>query len=214
MKWALSAALLLLPSLSFEMQLSDTAVREAYFLGQRNDQKTSDFLKLYAKSFPLPDKGPYISEIHLLTPFAQVLVNSSQHSTGYSAQQAVADYHRHGDTLLLEIRIEFTQTYTYDNGVRNLNDVARELNRQLTPEDFWQAFHFALSQRGKSFGPHDARSTPNYGSGPSDSGPSLRGAIVWLEFDAAPCESQTAQAEAITPDGQHITTSFDLAKLR
>ena len=103
MKWALSAALLLLPSLSFEMQLSDTAVREAYFLGQRNDQKTSDFLKLYAKSFPLPGK---------------------------------------------------------------------------------------------------------------DSGPSLRGAIVRLEFDAVPFESQTAQVEAITPDGQHITISFDLAKLR
>jgi len=53
---------------AFEFPLSDIAICDAYFLGQRNDQKTSDFLKLYTHSFPLPEKGPYISEIHRLTP--------------------------------------------------------------------------------------------------------------------------------------------------
>jgi hypothetical protein len=62
--------------------------------------------------------------IHLLTPYAQVVVNSSQHSTGYSAQQALADYYRRGDTLLLQVRIEFTQTCTCDDTVRTANDVA------------------------------------------------------------------------------------------
>src|SRR5580765_2702694 len=106
------------PVPAFESPLSDSAVREAYFLGQRNDQKTSDLLKLYTRSFPLSDKGPYISEIHLLTPYAQVVATSSQHSTGYSAQQAAADYHGRGDTLLLQVRIEFTVTYTYEDAVR------------------------------------------------------------------------------------------------
>src|SRR5205823_8474915 len=111
-----------------EFPLSDTSIREAYFLGQRNDQKTSDFLKLYAKFLPLPQKGPYVSEIHLLTPYAQIVADSSRHSVGYSAQQAAADYHGRGDTILLQVRIEFTVTYTYDDAVRTANDTAGELN--------------------------------------------------------------------------------------
>ena len=102
-----STLMLCQPLCAFQTTLSDTAVREAYFLGQRHDQKTSDFLKLYAHAFPLPEKGPYISEIHLLSPYAQVVSNSSQHSTGYSAQQAAADYRSRGDTLLVKVRIEF-----------------------------------------------------------------------------------------------------------
>ena len=212
MKWALAAAFLLL-----EIPLSDTAVREAYFLGQRNDQKTSDFLKLYTRSFPLPDQGPYISETRLLTPYAQVVANSSQHSTGYSAQQALADYRRRGDTLLVQVRIEFTPTYTYDDAVRTANDTARELNRHLDPEDFWQAFRFTLSQNDQYFEPRDIRSDPIYVSSyPSDLGPSLRGVLVWLEFDAAPFESESApvQVEVVPLDSNHVVATFDLAKLR
>src|SRR6266852_3475527 len=81
------------PASAFLIPLSDTAVRQAYFLGQRNDQKTADLFKLYTVSLPLPDKGPHVSEIRLLTPYAQVVFNSAQHSVGYSAQQAAADYH-------------------------------------------------------------------------------------------------------------------------
>ena len=142
---------------AFEIPLTDIAVREAYFLGQRNDQKTADFLKLYTRSLPLPDKGPYVSEIHLLTPYAQVVTNSSQHSTGYSAQQAAADYRGRGDTFLLQVRIEFTATYTYDDAVRTAGDTASELNRHLYPEDFWQAFRFTLSQNDQAFEPSDVR---------------------------------------------------------
>lgn len=215
---ALFATLLLLsqPVAAFEIPLSENAVRDAYFLGQRNDQKTAEFLNLYTRSLPLPDKGPYVSEIHLLTPFAQVVTISSQHSVGYSAQQAATDYHGRGDALLLQVRIEFTVTYSYNDAVRTANNLASELNRRLDPEDFWQAFRFTLSQDAKYFEPREIRSDPIYGSAsPSDRGPTLRGAIVWLEFDAAQFDdSLAAQVEVVTPEAQHVTTNFDLAKLR
>jgi hypothetical protein len=214
---AVFAALLVLPqqTVAFEIPLTDIAVREAYFLGQRNDQKTTDFLKLYTRSLPLPDKGPYVSEIHLLTPYAQVVTNSSQHSTGYSAQQAAADYHGRGDTFLLQVRIEFTATYTYDDAVRTADDIAGELNRHLYPEDFWRAFRFTLSQDDQVFEPSDVRADPIYGSSsPGDASSTLRGTIVWLEFDADRFEAQPAQVEVVTPAGQHVTAKFDLAKLR
>ena len=198
-----------------ELPLSDTAIRDAYFLGQRNDQKTSDFLKLYSHSFPLPDKGPYISEIRLLTPYAQIVSDSSRHSIGYSAQQAAADYHGRGDTLLLQVRIELTPTYTYDDAVRAANDTAGELNRQLYPEDFWQAFQFKVFQEEKAFEPRAISADPIEGAAsPSDRGPTLRGAIVSLEFEAESVESGIVQIEITAPTGQHVITKFDLSKLR
>jgi len=215
--WALFAALLLLPQqvAAFEVPLSDIAVREAYFLGQRNDQKTADFLKLYTRSLPLPDKGPYVSEIHLLTPYAQVVTTSGQHSAGYSAQQAAADYHGRGDTLLLQVRIEFTATYTYGDAVRTANDIAGELNRHLYPEDFWQAFRFALSQNDQALEPSEVHADPIYGSSsPADASSTLRGTVVSLEFDANQCESQPAQVKVVTPASQHVSAKFDLARLQ
>jgi hypothetical protein len=198
-----------------EFPLSDIAIRDAYFLGQRNDQKTSEFLKLYTHSLPLPDKGPYISEIHLFTPYAQIVSDSSRHSVGYSAQQAAADYHGRGDTLLLQIRIELTPTYTYEDAVRTADDTAVEPNRQLYPEDFWQAFQFRLSLDEKLFGPRAISANPIEGAGsPSDRGPTLRGAMVSLEFEAEPVEPGIAQVEVTAPTGQQVTSKFDLSKLR
>jgi len=213
----LLAVLLLFPRNlpAVEFPLSDIAIRDAYFLGERNDQKTSEFLKLYTRTVPLPDKGPYISEIHLLTPYAQIVSDSSRHSVGYSAQQAAADYHGRGDTLLLQVRIELTPTYTYDDAARTANDTAAELNRQLYPEDFWQAFQFKLSQNEKTFEPRAVSSDPIEGAAsPSDRGPTLRGAIVSLEFEAEPFEPGLVQVEVIAPTGQKVTSKFDLSTLR
>jgi hypothetical protein len=203
------------PASAFEIPLSDTAIREAYFLGQRNDQKTLDFLKSYTRTLSLPDSGPYISEIHLLTPYSQVVTNSSQHTSGYSAQQAAADYHGRGDTLLVQIRIELTLTYTYDDAVRTANDFAGELNRHLDPEDFWRAFQFNLAQNGQRFEPLDGYADPIYGtSSPRDASATLRGVIVWLVFDASKVESLPAEVEVVTPAAQHVAAKFDLTKLR
>lgn len=203
------------PLPAFESPLSESAVREAYFLGQRNDQKTADLLKLYTASLPLPDKGPYVSEIHLLTPYAQVVALSSQKTVGYSAQQAAVDYHGRGDTLLLQIRIEFTNTFTYDDAVRTARDTGQELNRYLEPEDFWRAFRFSLSQSGKSFEPREVRADPLYiTSSQRDSWETLSGAIVWLEFEASQLESQPVNVEVLTPAAEKLSANFDLAALR
>src|SRR5258708_19616337 len=133
------------PLFAFSTPLSEEAIRQAYFLGQRNDQKTSDFLKLYTHSFPLPDKGPYISEIHLLTPYAQIVSESSRHSVGYSAQQAAADYHGRGHTLLLQVRIQLTLPYTYDAPVPTPTHTPPDLNLPLYPEHFLPPLHFTYS---------------------------------------------------------------------
>src|ERR1700732_3100874 len=89
----LAAALLLSPSsFAFDTPLSDQAVREAYFLGQRGDETMATFLNKYTKLLKAPKTGPDIASVTVLTPFALLVQQSSQHSSGYSAQQAAIDH--------------------------------------------------------------------------------------------------------------------------
>jgi len=54
----LAFVLALPPLLAYDTDLSDTAVREAYFLGQRNDEKTRAFFEPYTRHLPLPNPAP------------------------------------------------------------------------------------------------------------------------------------------------------------
>jgi hypothetical protein len=86
------AALLLAPSLfAFDSPLSDQAVREAYFLGQRHDESMATLLNKYTKLLPPPDAGPHISSVTFLTPFA-LLVQQASQRVNYSAQQAAKEH--------------------------------------------------------------------------------------------------------------------------
>src|SRR5216683_5363374 len=88
----LAAALLLAPAtFAFDSSLSDQAVREAYFLGQRRDEKTAEFLEKYRRHLSVPESGPWISTVEFFTPYAE-MVELSQRSLNYSAQTAAKDY--------------------------------------------------------------------------------------------------------------------------
>ena len=65
-------------SAAYENPLDPISVREAYFLGQRNDDKLAEFLAQYVKRLPLPKQGPHIAEIELRTPYEQVVLRSHQ----------------------------------------------------------------------------------------------------------------------------------------
>jgi len=144
-----------IPSFGFDTELSDTAVREAYFLGQRHDDKSRTFLAGYSRHLPLPKNGPYVSEIRLLTPLAQVVETSSQQTAGYSAQQGLLDYRGRGDSLLLEIHIEFTPTYS-------ANDAAGKKGITLRHEDFWRDLHYGIRQKDEWVQSHSMRGEPIY----------------------------------------------------
>src|SRR5262249_49782696 len=109
----IALALLGSPARAFEIPLSDNSVREAYFLGQRTDGKCTEFLNSYRHALPMPENGPRVVEIQLLTPYAQVVAESNRHTVGFSAQQAAANYHGRGDTILIQFRVELTPTFGF-----------------------------------------------------------------------------------------------------
>src|SRR5438552_13694066 len=110
---ALAVTLLVWPcSAAFGTHLSDQAVREAYFLGQRNDERTAQFLESYLRRLPMPQSGLYVSEIELFTPYAEAVDLSRQRTFGYRAQQAAQEYCDRGDVFRLRVRVSFTDTYS------------------------------------------------------------------------------------------------------
>jgi hypothetical protein len=174
---SLAAALLVAqPALSFQSPLSEESVREAYFLGQRNDQTTLAFFNPYVRTPYIrtsdrPQTGPVVSEVELYTPFVQ-LVELSSRRNNYSAQQASLDYHRGTDTVFVRVRIEFTPTYgnpqylagVYSNSVRPAPPAQRA--------DFSQDFRISFMQSDRRIEPLSVQfhltNTPTGGHFPFD----------------------------------------------
>lgn len=193
---------------AFELPLSDHVLREAYFIGQHHDASTEAALKPYIHHLPVPRSGPYISEIRLLTPYAQVIDVSNSQSTGYSAQQAAADYHTRTDTILVRVRIEFTATYNLLEAENDANSVSAKRGIKIRREDFWRAFQVGLAQKDDWIEPFSIDGEATY----SDLG--MNGALIWIICDAHDVASELASVEVFAPDGQHVISDFDLASLR
>lgn len=134
------------PLVAFDTPLSQEAVREAYFLGQHNNQSTLDFFSPYLRPLAPPEKGPYIAEIEIYTPFTQIMETSRRRSMGYSAQQAELDYRHSRDKIYVRVRIDFTDTYGALELFRSAKADKELSGRDQPLPDFYRDFRVGLSQ--------------------------------------------------------------------
>lgn len=204
------AALLFLPQAAraYEAPLSGQSVRDAYFLGQRNDEKTARFLAQYKRVLPLPEKGPHVAEIELHTPYAEIVAISRSRTTGYSSQQAAGDYRKNGDTIRVRILLLLTPTYPLVIKPKFEISVQETPGASLRPEDFWKDFGYELRQDDLPVKPLSIRGEPVYSPW------QMTGAQVWIEYAAEDVASEASDFEVATPDGQRVIVKFDLEKLR
>lgn len=208
---------------AFDTPLSDNVIREAYFLGQRHDDKTRATLEQYSRHLPAPEKGPHVAEIDLYTPYAQVVQQSLEKIVASSAQQTMKDFHKHKETIQVRLLILLTPTYSYAIASQESD---KKQGFQFRSDDFWKDFYISLRQRDREIEKLSIRGEPQYQfqkngptgfpiNGQADARNSvLYGALVWLEYDAAAVASDDAQIEILTPDGQHVVATFDLSRLR
>src|SRR5882724_5164092 len=209
----LAAGLLLSPSsFAFNNPLSDQAVREAYFLGQRRDERTAEFLEKYRRHFPIPESGPWISTAELFTPYAE-MVELSQRSFNYSAQTAAKDYREHKDTVRVTVTVEFTSSY----GSLIEQDVEQRSGSTkgfaFRSPEFWKDFTYRLFDGDAVVEPLDVQGRPTFRSG--DNSGAMTGATVVLLYDVEKISSSVDTAIVVdTPDGQQAVATFDLASLR
>jgi hypothetical protein len=207
---AILAGALLMTSVAFAFNapLSDEAVREAYFLGQRRDDRTAQFLETYRRYFPIPKSGPHVFVVELFTPYAQAVEASSKHGAGYSAQQARLDYQARGDSLRVGVYVRYTSTYG--------PGFPYSPNKVPGNTGTWKDFQVRLTLNGET---PESRSVRYEGTrmgtgGGKGGGSRPTGFIVWEEYDASNSTSTDATVEVDTPDGQHVVASFDLSRLR
>jgi len=202
-----------LPSSAFDTPLSDTAVREAYFLGQRRDESMTRFLAKYVRHLSPPRSGPYISSFAFYTPFAQVILNSSQHPTGYSAQQAQEDHRNRKETIQVVVEIQRTGSYP-----EMIPDVASSgsgshAGTVLRPYDFWRDFQVQFFDGEKELRPFTSSGQPNSLCG--DTGAcTLIGATLQFEFLAKNFPTDAIRAKIAPPEGDWVVVDFDLTAVR
>jgi hypothetical protein len=206
-------ALLLAPSsFAFDTPLSDEAIREAYFLGQRHDDSMARLLKKYTILLDQPDTGPYISSVMFLTPFA-LLVQQSSQRVNYSAQQAAKEHH--GDDEMVAITIEILLTPSYpaiiptSTGTRSGSAVGY----RLRSFDFWKDFKIRVFDGENKLSADSLTGDANVTCDISG-GCDLYGATLHLTLPARLFNSGTATIDVDPPEGDPVSVDFDLASLR
>jgi len=210
---ALAVTLLVWPcSAAFGTHFSDQAVREAYFLGQRNDERTAQFLESYLRRLPMPQSGLYVSEIELFTPYAEAVDLSRQHTVGYSAQQATQEYRDRGDVFRLRVRVFFTDTYSSSTYAQTATQKDSKLRKDVrSHSDGGQGFQVQLWQGDRLIEPLELPGIPVFRS--YTVGDAYFGFDVVLHYDGDEIAPDNAKVVVLTADGQRIAAEFDLAKL-
>src|SRR6267378_6858850 len=210
----LLALILSTPStFAFDTALSDEAVREAYFLGQRRDDTMATFLNKYTKFLEAPKTGPHIASITVFTPFALLVQQSSQHTSGYSAQQAALDHRDQGEFVRILVQIQLTQSYA-SVIVRPTGTHSGSPNGLVPrPYDFWKDFDVQVSSDDKKLRPFSSSGHPNLVCS-DDGGCEVTGATLQFDFPAEAFASGSATIDVTPPEGDLVSVDFDLDHLR
>jgi len=209
---ALASILVLASSSSaFDSPLSDTAVREAYFLGQHHDQIFADFLQKYVVALPEPKNGPHIASISFFTPYAVAAIYSNQQSGSYSAQKAQLDHRKQSEFVRIVVQIWFTASY----GEYIIHPADSRSNSpngfEVRPYDFWRRFRVRVFQKEQFLVPVYANGEPSLMCLDDCD---LSGATLTFEY---PADSFTADAVTVLvapPEGDPVSVDFDPASLR
>jgi hypothetical protein len=216
------------PSFAFQSPLSEESIREAYFLGQRGDETMARRLAQYTKALPAPDSGPHIAAISFFTPFALAVQSSSQHASGYSAQQAQIDHRSQAEFVRVVVEIRLTRSYGALIAAPTGSRSGSPTGYVFRPYDFWKDFDVSVVSPGL---PHDSPSNSEPGqarSGPlrpfsshgqpdllcDEGGCILTGATLYFDFLATAFGSGDAIIEVIPPEGDAVSLDFDLSSLR
>ena len=150
-----------LPCAAFVTPLSDTAVREAYFMGQRHDESLALFLDSYTKHLPPPKTGPDISSVSFFTPYA-LLTQLSSRLANYSAQQAELDHLKLVETVRIDIVIFLTDSYP--SVMRNPapETTGTPYEYLPRPSGFWRDFQVQVFDGDKPIAPFLSSGEPTY----------------------------------------------------
>lgn len=200
------------PVFAFDTPLSDTAIREAYFLGQRHDDSLARFLNRYTRFLDPPDYGPYISSVIFLTPYA-LLVQQSSQRINYSAQQAQKEHRSDQEVVSITIEILLTPSYGAVIPTPTGSRSGSPVGYQLRNPDFWKDFKYHVFDGDKELETDSLTGEPRYDCA-SKGACDLYGATIHLQLPAAAFTSSTATIEVDPKVSDPVDVDFDLSSFR
>lgn len=180
----------------YEYPLQSAEIRNAFFLGQRDDSATAEFLTPYAHKFTQPQAGETtVTEIDVLTPYAQIIQRGARNLSGDSEVQTETDLRAHPLRFLVKASVYFNLAFA-DATPNGLGDQSSE-----------HSFSAKLSQ-GHAIVPLRTMVEPIYAMhGPP-------GVMITVEVDPAKISSAPMHIVVNTPDGRSVSADFDLTKLK
>ncbi|HME10776.1 MAG TPA: hypothetical protein VKG25_27215 [Bryobacteraceae bacterium] len=201
------------PLFAFDSPLSDEAVRDAYFLGQRHDGSYAGIMAKYTIELPPPDTGPQISAVTFFTPFA-LLVQSASQRLNYSAQQAALEHRKQKETVEIIVIIRFTPSYPAV--IRKPTGSRSDSPDGFTPRayDFWKDFAVQTLVNNKEKFPLSSSGDADIVCGEDGGGCNFIGATLHLEFLASAFPSDSATILITPPEGGATSVDFDLTAIR
>jgi hypothetical protein len=209
----LTSLLLLAPSSgAFDTPLSDTAVREAYFLGQRRDGSLAKLLDKYVLYLQPPKTGPYIQSVSFLTPYILTAIFSSEQVSIYSAQQAQLDHLRNPEVVRVTVQVSLTDSYAAYSAGPSGTDSQSSKRVFVRPSDFWRDFRLRMFQKDEMVIPTNASGQPLYWC--TDAGCTLSGATLTFEYPASAFTDTPATIQIDPPEGDPVVVDFDLTSFR
>ncbi len=183
-------SILVFPAFSFDFPLTDSSIRDAYFLGRRQGGIPSDILKRYSRSIDELHQGNCVSQARIETPFLQ-MVEYAASMPNYSAQDAVQELSKRSVSVHLFIDICYVQEAPPPYSVKlkfiqNKKEVIPVVDDRSPFAERFSDTSFLL---------------PN-------------GESAELQFDPRKLDSSELKILIDTPNGQHAETTFHLQSLR
>jgi hypothetical protein len=193
-----------LPALAYQYPLSSSDIREAYLLGTRRDSVTANFFAKYRHDLRQPRTGPWVSDIIVETPYAQV-VGIAQADQNPDTQQAGIDLAKKNFPFILRVGINFTDTYP--------SPPSNPPAPRVTIPDFEKDFKIRMSQKDKKIEQSSLKvillDSGDYGNG------QITGAVLELTYKNGDIDSSGDLTITVqTPDEQDVETTFNLNSLK
>ena len=192
----------------YERELAPRHVREAFFLGRDTTFRLENFLKDYASTLPVPERGPHVQRIAVSTPFKEMVDRARRSPDGYNAIKAEQDYRQQPPLVTVEVTLLLTPSYPAHTpyGFPIIGPVS------FREPDFWQDVQVQLFQQGEV--ESLSRSGRPILSCDSGGGCWLTGAVVTVSFDPEQIASRSARIVVVPPQGAPVEVEFDLGRLR
>jgi hypothetical protein len=178
------------PVWPFDFPLTESSIRDAYFLGIRQGAVSPEILKHYAQGIDQLHQGNCVSEARIETPFLQVAEYVGS-VPNYSAQDAVKELSRRSMPVRLYLDLCYMREAPPPNSVK-LRFVQNK--NVITPESDVRSVYSERFSETSFLLPNGERAK--------------------LEFDPKNLGSSTLTVLIDTTDGQHAEVGFDLQTLR